>query len=414
MMFNSSGNINWRIFLLLLIITSFISPVVAVFYHGYVGLIPLIAICFIILLFSYHGRYFYISGIEALRLNKGMFVGLIWYIAGISVSYFRGADDISFLVGVLVLPIFMFTGMFLGKHNDYRSIAICLVILFAVVNCLLAGKLIGQEINARTINATSDDVYEKVGNTAFWGMIGILSPIFLANSLKKKSKVHMTILFSLLFYLIYNLLFSGYATPIALFLINIILIGVIFLFKPKRNKLSNLKAVGIFAISILIGFYIFNSILKSASNSQIEVKERFSNFFKNPEGGGYRKNQGMSRFVIMDFSWQTFRKKPIFGGGGNIRTSIHEGISGGHSSAIDNLAVLGLLGGGGALLYFIIKAFCNSVRRLRRNFNFDNISNLSVLVTFIIGGIMNPYWSGIILICFLLLTEIYIYDEQPI
>ena len=86
---------------------------------------------------------------------------------------------------------------------------------------------------------------------------------------------------------------------------------------------------------------------------------------------------------------------------------MYDGVDGGHSSAVDLLAVLGVFGGGGAFLYFILKSFKNSYSFMKYKNNFDTSCNFSVVVSMIIGGIMNPYWSGPILMCYLLVVNIY-------
>lgn len=397
---------NWSMVLLLISITSYVSPILAVYYHGYVGLLILLLPCLGMLNFSFRNS-FYTIGLRTMRLNKVMLISLIWYIIGIAFLFLRGSNDTSFFIQAILLPVFLFIGMVLTKNKKYKSLAVFLVMIFTVINCLMVGG-VGQNINARSLN-DSDDLYNEAGSTAFWGLIGIMMPIFFVEIIMLKSKLSKVFMAILFVYLIYQLLNCGYATPIALFIINLFVVGIVYLIKAKIFSKRFWRTIIIFSLSVFLGYYIMQFILQSTITSQIDVKDRFTNFIVNPVGGGYNSKEGVSRFTLMNFSWQSFLKNPLFGGGGNIRTSMYQGISGGHSSAIDVLAVLGLFGGGGAFIFFVLKAFHNAYKKLKNKNNFYNICNLSVMLTFFIGGIMNPYWAGGILIFILLLSDIYVY-----
>jgi len=395
---------NFTFVLLLVFISSSVSTVLAVYYHGYVGLILLVLPCLTILHFTSKNS-FYNVGFRTLEQNRGMLICLLWYLIGVATLFLRGFTDIGFFIQVLMLPVFLFTGMVLAINKKYKSLVTFLVIIFAVINCILVGG-VNQEINARTLN-DSDSIYNEAGSTMFWGLIGIMMPIFIAEIFKVKSKFSKLFLSLLCLYLTYQLLNCGYATPIALFIINFLFVGIIYLIKTKIFSRNFWRSIVIFITSILLAYYILTFILQSNVVSQIDVKDRFTNFLINPLGGGYNSKEGVSRFTLMDFSWQSFLKRPLFGGGGNIRTSIYEGISGGHSSMIDILAVLGLLGGGGAFIIFFYIMVFNAYKKLKNDFSFYHICNLSAIATFCIGGIMNPYWQGNLLIFILLVPDIY-------
>lgn len=395
--------------MMLLCMSSFVSPVLSVYYHGYLGLIVLVLPFLSMMYFNFRNS-FYIAGVRILRYNRLMMISLIWYIIGIAFLFLRGSNDISFFIQVILLPGFLFVGMVLSKNKKYRTLAVIFVIIFAVINCLMVGG-VGQKINARTLN-DSDSIYNEAGSTAFWGLIGIMGPIFFAEIIMLKSNINKVLMGIVFIYLIYQLLNCGYATPIALFIINLFLVGIIYLIKAKIFSKNFWRSIIIFIFSIFSGYYIIMFFLQSKVTSQFDVKDRFTNFMINPAGGGYDSKEGVSRFTLINFSWQSFLKNPLFGGGGNIRTSMYQGISGGHSSAVDVFAVLGLLAGGGAFIFFISKAVHNAYKKLKKENNFYNICNLSVILTFFIGGIMNPYWAGIILVFVFLLTDIYIYKRR--
>ena len=209
-------------------------------------------------------------------------------------------------------------------------------------------------------------------------------------------------------FLAYKLLFSGFATPIGLLITNLLIIGIIYLFFVLRSTIISPRAILIILIVLGVVFFLFSTILKSEYSGMDDVKYRFTNFIEDPASGGYSKGSGgISRFKLIKFSWDSFVNKPLFGNGGNIRSSMYEGINGGHSSSFDFLAVLGIAGGGGAFLFFVWLSVRNAYRNLRNSKSFSDICNFAMVVTFIIGGILNPYWQGPILVTYLLVANIY-------
>jgi O-antigen ligase len=148
-------------------------------------------------------------------------------------------------------------------------------------------------------------------------------------------------------------------------------------------------------------------ILTTSTNSQLAVQYRFNNFLADPSSGGYGEDTELSRTDLMAFSFSKFSQAPFFGVGGNIRTSIYEGNAGGHSSAVDFLAILGLLGGGGAFIFLVFLFYRNAFKHLKKDGSFYNSCNLSIMTCFLIGGIMNPYWQSSILMTLFLFEKIY-------
>lgn len=73
----------------------------------------------------------------------------------------------------------------------------------------------------------------------------------------------------------------------------------------------------------------------------------------------------------------------------------------------DFIAVLGILGGGGAFLLFVLLSVKNAYTNLMKSKSFSDICNFSMVFTFLIGGILNPYWQGPILVTYLLVANIY-------
>ena len=352
------------------------------------------------------GNYFTAIVGPAYRKNKAVFISIIWFIAGILVTYLRGANDISYLIQVLYLPLVFLIGIFLSQNYHYRSFAIISIIAFCFLNIISTGSAIDSTTSAR-------DLYEEsnkgliYGTSGFWGLIGIFFPLFIAESMKQP-KIFRWGLITILLFLAYKLLFSGFATPIGLLITNLLIIGIIYLFFVLRSTIISPRAILIILIVLGVVFFLFSTILKSEYSGMDDVKYRFTNFIEDPASGGYSKGSGgISRFKLIKFSWDSFVNKPLFGNGGNIRSSMYEGINGGHSSSFDFLAVLGIAGGGGAFLFFVWLSVRNAYRNLRNSKSFSDICNFAMVVTFIIGGILNPYWQGPILVTYLLVANIY-------
>jgi len=387
-----------------------VSPFISLNYRGYVGLIPLLAISLFLVFSGKRGDFIINSIYNSYKLNRTMFLSLILFIVGVAFTFLRGASDYQYFISITVLPIFFLIGIFLSKNQLYKDFAITSILLFISMNILLTGQTIGVNESARQIYSDSNHDL-SAGASRFWALIGIFFPLFIYLVIKQKTVFKKCIYALPLLFIVYKLFFSGFATPIALLLINLLVIGAVYLFNNMKNFKAFFKASFIFLALVTLTVFLFNILLESNIGSMEAVQWRFNNFIENPSGGGYDDSSlGVSRFELMKFSWDTFVDNIMFGGGGNIRTSIYEGISGGHSSAIDLLAVMGIAGGGGAFLFFILKGFKNSFRLMKYKNDFYTICNFSVVVSMIIGGIMNPYWSGPILMCYLLVVNIYKLD----
>jgi len=405
-MTRDNHTISWRLALIIIAITSLVSPYISKIYRGYVGLTIFLLVIGMFVFLSPVGNYFTAIVGPAYRKNKAVFISIIWFIAGILVTYLRGANDISYLIQVLYLPLVFLIGIFLSQNYHYRSFAIISIIAFCFLNIISTGSAIDSTTSAR-------DLYEEsnkgliYGTSGFWGLIGIFFPLFIAESMKQP-KIFRWGLITILLFLAYKLLFSGFATPIGLLITNLLIIGIIYLFFVLRSTIISPRAILIILIVLGVVFFLFSTILKSEYSGMDDVKYRFTNFIEDPASGGYSKGSGgISRFKLIKFSWDSFVNKPLFGNGGNIRSSMYEGINGGHSSSFDFLAVLGIAGGGGAFLFFVWLSVRNAYRNLRNSKSFSDICNFAMVVTFIIGGILNPYWQGPILVTYLLVANIY-------
>lgn len=405
-MLHKTKSININVGLAILLICSLVSPFISRIYRGYVGFIPLITVIAFTILAGRLGNDILNNIYKVVAINKKILLSLVLFIGGVFLSYFRGANDYQYLAQIIVLPLFFFTGAFLSGNKIYRYFAVKGIFLFIFLNIYFAGRGIGSNLSARDVYADSElDLVS--GTSGFWALIGIFFPLFINSFLNQKGFLKKIIYAIGLLYVLYKLMFSGFATPIALFFINILSLLLLYFFSKKRNIIHVLKAIFVFTFILITTIFTFKYLLNANFTALKAVQWRFTNFIENPSGGGYDGGAGESRIDLMYFSIKTFTNNLVFGGGGNLRTSIYEGVAGGHSSFFDFLAVLGIFGGGGAFLYFIFNSFTNSYRHMKFTSNFESKCNFSVVLSIIIGGIMNPYWSGSILMCFLLVVNFY-------
>lgn len=394
--------INWHIGLVILLLCSMVAPYVSMKYHGFTGLIPLLFLSLFLVFTSSKGHSFASTIRYEIRNNGAMVFFLILFIIGVAFSFLHGADDYQYFLGILVLPICFIMGLYCANNSVYKQFAIKSILFFIFLNILFTGQSIGPVENARDLYIESGKDLSS-GSSGFWALIGLFCPLFVNMILKEKKMYRKMLFLVMFFYVTYKLVFSGFATPLALFFINVLTIVLLYLFFNNKNFIRLLKTLLISILFLVVINYFFEFILKSNFEALMDVQWRFNNILENPTRGGH---DDVSRFSLMEFSIKTFTENVFFGGGGNIRTSIYEGIAGGHSSLFDLLAVLGLFGGGGAFLLFMLKGFKNAYSSMKVNLNFESFSNLSVVISMFIGGIMNPYWSGSILICFLMVVNI--------
>jgi hypothetical protein len=93
-------------------------------------------------------------------------------------------------------------------------------------------------------------------------------------------------------------------------------------------------------------------------------------------------------------SIDTFLSNPLFGAGGDIRSNAYI-ITGGHSSLFDYLAIMGLLGGGGAFAVLILIMLKNAIiNHFVIEKSLLSAASLASMIALIISGIANPYWYG--------------------
>ena len=307
------------------------------------------------------------------------------------------------------MPFFFIVGLFLSNNLEYKNFAVKSILFFIFLNILFVGQGIGSDMSARAVYEDSDRSIVSM-TSGFWALISVFFPLFINSFLSQKGTYKKILFMIVLLYTLYKLVYAGFATPLALLFINILILVILSFLIKKRNVIDVLRGTIVLVLIATFTVLAFDYLLKADLGALKAVQWRFTNFIENPSGGGYDGNVGVSRIDLMIFSINTFTENLFFGGGGNLRTSMYEGVSGGHSSLFDNLAVFGVFGGGGAFLYFIFISLKNSYKKMKLAPSFDSQCNFAVVLSMIIGGIMNPYWSGSILMCFLLVVNFYKVD----
>ena len=308
------NNINWRIAVLILLITSMVSPFISIFFRGYVGLIPLLAFSLFLVISGNKGNYIVNSTYKNYKLNRTMFLFIVWFMVGVLFTFLRGANDYQYFISITLLPIFFLIGLFISKNQPYKDFAITCILIFICINILLTGQSIGENESARQIYSDSN-LDLSAGTSGFWALIGIFSPLFLNLAIKQKTVFKKAIYALPFIFIVYKLFFSGFATPIALFLINLLIIGSFYLFNNRKNLVAFFRAIFAFLALANLVVFLFNIFLQSDLGSMEDVQWRFNNFIENPSGGGYDDSAaGISRFELMKFSWDTFLDNLMFGG----------------------------------------------------------------------------------------------------
>lgn len=284
----------------------------------------------------------------------------------------------------------------------------CLVFCL-FLNTFFTGSEIGFNLSARDIQVKANSFIGTIGAAGYWGIIAIFFPIFLTKIKNIEKRYFRIVYISILTYLLYKLFFSGFATALVLIILNFITTATLLVYYNAKNLKHFLMSL-IFLILTLVGiYYLINWILISEDLGLNAIKWRLQNIINDPKSGGYTSNY-TSRYDLFFVSLETFKRFPIFGSGADVMTmsNLFPNLRcGGHSSFIDVLAILGIFGGGGAFVLFFIKSLSNAYSFMKKRRSFEYICHTSVVFTLVIGGILNPYWMGSILIVFLLLTHIY-------
>jgi len=185
------------------------------------------------------------------------------------------------------------------------------------------------------------------------------------------------------------MLFCGFATPIALFIIGHILFAFsCFLFGKKdvTQFMIRMFLTGGLLVGSVVMVY---KISQSEDDSRLRsIQTRFQKMLENPRGGGYDVEH--SRFDLIYISMETFKENPIFGAGGGYMKNRK---TGGHQAMFDYFALYGIVGGG-AFTLFALMCFWNAFQRCKQEKDWATFGRFGATGMFLIVGMVNPCWLG--------------------
>lgn len=334
--------------------------------------------------------------VRSFRENMGCMSLLAIYYAWIVVGCMRvGSFSVSFGENVMFMWKYylnegaaLAAGVLLLHNPRYRRWAIYVAAFFMLIHAILALKYVAfTGVDIREVGGETGGVF---GATEFWQPFAMVTLLFLGCLLSETRKWIKIIGFCCLPLLYRAILFCGYATPVALFLIGHIVVGILCVtFGGKRRFVSFFTMV--VSVVMIIGVYL--AVVKIANSEQDDdrtanIQFRFKNMLENPEGGGYDIEN--SRLQWMRVGWESFKKSPITGAGGMY---LMNPACAGHHALVDYLGVYGLIGGGSYIL-FVLLCIRNTMHRYRLDRTWENAAMVGGAIMYLVGGIFNPCWYG--------------------
>jgi hypothetical protein len=282
----------------------------------------------------------------------------------------------------------LFFGLFLRQNPKYTRIGVYIVGLVLFYHAFFANRFV--ETTGTDMREALGELSGALGHTDYWTMFSMATILLVCYLMDEKNKTFKYIGLVLSLYLYKTILFCGFATPVALFMIGHILLGMACM---KFGGKGAIKVVVHFVLAAaLIGGAVL-AILKVATLEDdsrfTSIQVRFKNMLEEPEGGGYSAEE--SRFNLARISWATFKDSPIIGCGG---TYLNNEGAGGHHAFFDYLAIYGLFGGGGAFICFVVLCICNVYRRCRQERDWKAFGAFASMGIFLMVGVVNPGWYG--------------------
>jgi len=332
---------------------------------------------------------FFLAIRRSLNVNRLMMLFLAWYYIGVFFSALRGGMGVLVewkihLVGIISI----FYGLFLMQNPKYWRLAVYAASFVLFYHALGANQYVSD--TGFDMREALVDLSAALGTTDYWTSFSMLTIMLVGNLLEEKNKWIKGVGFVISLYLYKTILFCGFATPVALFIIGHVALGVIFFVYGKKGLLQVMIRLGFCVVMILGSIWSVHKISTMEEDSRFaSIQWRFSNMIEDPRGGGYSVEG--SRFDLAKISWRTFKDSPFFGCGG---TFMDNPGSGGHQAVIDYLAIYGLLGGGGAFIVVVILCLRNTFLDCRTERNWVAYSYFSCAVMFSLVGIVNPGWAG--------------------
>lgn len=334
--------------------------------------------------------------------NRLMLFLLGWYYLGVIFGMIRGGVihgfEWKFHASSLTA---LANGFFLARNPKYRRIMMFLVVGLMVGHAIFAKRYV--DATGLDMRAALSDVGGALGHTDFWTNYAMLTLLFLGLILEERIRWIKYVGILMLAYFYRAILFCGFATPVALFIIGHILLSVVMLRFNKKKGVIWVARLVLAACLIVGAVKTVQKIAALEGDTRFtSIQVRFKNIIDNPEGGGYSVEQ--SRFNLARVSWATFKRHPLIGCGSTYMDNLH---TGGHQAVVDFLALYGILGGGGAFIAFVLICLANGYRRCRCERTWTAFCSFAGVGMFAIVGVVNPGWLGGPLSIMLLLVHPY-------
>ena len=338
---------------------------------------------------------FWVAVERTISANVVCLLLLLIYYTWIVVGCFR-AGSFTYCGGVNIVFMWkyylnelcaLFLGFLLLHNPRYRRWAIYTAAIFMLFHAVFSLQRVADTgMDLRMSMRETEGVY---GVTGFWEPFAMGTLLLLGYVLAEKQMWLKIAGFCCLPVLYRAILFCGFATPVALFLIGHIIIGVIILGYGTRQERGKVFKV---VVSLVIVCSAYVAITQIASNVEDvrmrNIQARFQNMLEHPEGGGYSVED--SRLEMMHIGFDSFKKSPFAGAGGMYPNNP---ASGGHHAFVDYLGIFGLIGGGSYIL-FVLLCIRNTIRRYVLERTMANAATVGIAVMYFVGGIFNPCWYG--------------------
>jgi O-antigen ligase len=324
---------------------------------------------------------------HCIHSNRGMMFLLVWFYLAVVFAAMRGGMGTlgewkTFGINILAL----FYGMYLCENQKYSRLLLLIVCPVMLLHSFLSNQYVTE--TGHDLREALEDMTGSLGHTDYWTMFAMLTVILLGQMMKEKLTIKLLIL-PFVGYFYVTILFCGFATPVALFLVGHIVLGIIHARYGKKGHLHIPLRIG-FGLAIICAsawsVYKISTLEEDSRFSSIQY--RFKNMLENPEGGGYEVEN--SRFNLAWISWDTFKRYPFIGCGGTYQNNPG---SGGHQAIVDYLAIYGLFGGI-PFVAFVFLCILNGYRRCKQERDWNAFSALACSVMFLLVGIVNPGWYG--------------------
>jgi hypothetical protein len=339
--------------------------------------------------------------IRGLRSNLALLFMILWYLIGVEINTYIGAngfEDWRLMLQPVILLFALFFGFaYLQDDACYRKFQIWFILAIGL-QMMYTIYLIKNDATLMREMVKSDTWAH--GDQATFSLLAISFPIILTRAFLEKKKMQIA-LFASSFLILVAIAISTFATPVGLLIFSIACaISLILFARYNKKRILRYVSIGMLLFFITAPMY---SLYKGTSYF-VGVQDKIVTLFNDPTSGGYKGGDvDESRYFAAQLSWNSFSENPFFGAsGGNIRTNSNVGQ---HSSAIDALGAYGLLGGGGALWCIILMMAFTSFQRFLKYRSLENMALLICALSLFVGGFINPIWEGLQPLAVLLLAK---------